>query len=1430
MSRLNDLDNADGTPFPPSRLTCHDDARSYYTFCRATPEDLLSSITNASRPVVLLLGAGDARSIFYTLYRNFDPEFRGRFEGANFIVNENWAVLQARDILLLYLCLQLPHKIECEEGKLLCAAIWAISFCHTLHTPHVEILNNALDVLTKFSSTPDEWASPNNPLGRIVKFTNPKSFHDISRHWKQWSTDRPKNVPTVTKIKDLRTSFLSCLHKMPLVSLVSKYPEQCLTRLLGLSADVIPKKRQTKMADDFVEFLETGTVFVEDMLDLAEDKAGPTTPNVTFFDGTSAVVMNNPFYGLVPFLGFFHSFVFSPSDCHSGNVARSLIDKLPVKDDKFEQHPLVANSVQQLVFWLAASSRALRKLTAQTSPDITFVFECSDPIVFCLRMLRDPEVYTTLFGVPPQFDIIHTFQMIDSISPPDLLLHAAPLLKTDAFMFATSVRYQHLSYTLDRFLGSIFGVHPQIFPVMYGIRCLGVEATYSDCTLPRHVPWSHVKRHDKADSHTFVFKRLSFSPFKVECLQDFDFAPRAVNSCTHAAVYDFPTNIYANMMCMETVVTTLLTFIAQMDEDTPVDRWEFWQEYTSSIKDEVNLFPFHNHLQAIAMLHNLHLHIVVDERDCPLCRYRPLSTYIAQFSVEVTNPNLSPETALAVFLGKSEISLNNFLENAKNTHCVHAITLRRDENERLFLEFFYQRSYAETNYRLTVLRFPPTQSGNGKTNVPSIVYEGWLGEHIIKGSRYNFRPLPPRQRSLSTPFGDMGTNVSECDKIKTIINMDPRLVYKVGLHGLNVSSAKITHWQLRLKCDYWEYDIHYPYTVQFESMRVEFDYKTSTATATAPRDQQAFYEEMPLFVVTSSSRLFLPACPVFPSPSRDYLHLQMNTLENETLRRTLSSVLLPVLRLKHTLRDLFQLVPQCRFIHIHTTSKEDHTPKLQGMLVVHDEVVDLDTRCPAIDLSYCFLEKEEDDRSSAVTTAWTKMTADHMARVLTVDSDLLFFIKKMFGYYANRTHTVFSDNNRTSLCRIKVLRKHNVEGSFTRAVVFPMFGSPDNRFEDQTAVREPEESPVRYIAGMIPQTQDSGYVNRDLRRVIETLRPPSQPKQQDSAGGTSVNVTGTTAFANLGNEALLQLLQGISGSGLITLSSPPIVVGSRTPQERSGKRRGYTKVKDGMRRKSAAATKAAANKTTAPKVRESKEKAREKLREKAREKARKMVNSDDKEEAGTETKDQKTSLKKKESSQETAVATPTTTDTTADTTLKTSSEGAAISIDDGILEDDLEEKSFAKSKHRWNGKDSSRSKGKCTNCGESSEHMKKCAGCGKTRYCSRECQKHHWKQHKPHCTQENSSKMVNGERVGKRDRGSTSDVAKQPMMPVVPPATGQLKCQTCGKTSDTLKRCKCYTVSYCDVQCQRQDWPRHKKTCSAAPNTRVSRLLTSLHV
>jgi tetratricopeptide (TPR) repeat protein len=88
---------------------------------------------------------------------------------------------------------------------------------------------------------------------------------------------------------------------------------------------------------------------------------------------------------------------------------------------------------------------------------------------------------------------------------------------------------------------------------------------------------------------------------------------------------------------------------------------------------------------------------------------------------------------------------------------------------------------------------------------------------------------------------------------------------------------------------------------------------------------------------------------------------------------------------------------------------------------------------------------------------------------------------------------------------------------------------------------------------------------------------------------------------------------------------------------------------------------------------------------------------------------------------------------------------------------------------------------KCSRCGNP-DTTSVCSGCHVQSYCSRECQKADWSEHKKTCEAPSSSLLVT--------------------------------CQNCYTSLKTLRVCsKCKNSYYCSRKCQLQHFSQHKPTC-----------------
>ncbi len=101
----------------------------------------------------------------------------------------------------------------------------------------------------------------------------------------------------------------------------------------------------------------------------------------------------------------------------------------------------------------------------------------------------------------------------------------------------------------------------------------------------------------------------------------------------------------------------------------------------------------------------------------------------------------------------------------------------------------------------------------------------------------------------------------------------------------------------------------------------------------------------------------------------------------------------------------------------------------------------------------------------------------------------------------------------------------------------------------------------------------------------------------------------------------------------------------------------------------------------------------------------------------------------------------------------------------------------------------------CSSCHKQSTSLKACKGCQRAQYCNKDCQTKHWREHKKTCLQY---------------KGTVSSSATSKPQDATP-----THCSSCSKISPSLKKCRCHLVQYCSVECQRNDWPRHRDECTA---------------
>jgi hypothetical protein len=585
--------------FPLSR-EFYEDFTFYYPFGNSPPEDFLLSVSanDCRHPAILSLGCGDLRSPMFTILNNFGLEGEisdSGFSGIRFVLNDRNATILARNILFLYLCMHLPSSGE-EKNRWL-ASVWSLWYNHELQPEHHEMLLSSLQELSRWSVSWQEWSKC--PLGKLVEFASPATFAAVKGVWCKWQSF----TMSVEEMKSKRNDFqfyhmkrIGCKNRE---EGLKKYVE--LNILLQKVFFLHSTETFATIKKEFLEYLRDGFVWAETVLGIPVANS-KTVVNPTLFEHAGGLYTLH--YELTPYKGFILSFLYTHA-----NLGRAEKQLLPVSDAKFQSSPLLANCVQQFTMWLQATANAIKK-----SSSVSFTFILEDCISLCFswtKMLR--------------FDAIYTSNLIDHVSPPALVLNALPLLKPTGTLFTETFPTE----LVDHYLEKNFGFLPELFPVFLGIHCIGHDGHYSPAV--NHDPNPNLfKLIIRSYSTSLIWRNVTSNLLISESIKESQHAVESLlKFCCLKTILSWVdvTGSFESYLCV------LHQFLKRVQFSTPVH--EFLQPLCDSIKKEVCLKPHLIQLQTQSLLHDIHMHLTLAEDDCPVCMGKSLDTYIQQLSLSL---------------------------------------------------------------------------------------------------------------------------------------------------------------------------------------------------------------------------------------------------------------------------------------------------------------------------------------------------------------------------------------------------------------------------------------------------------------------------------------------------------------------------------------------------------------------------------------------------------------------------------------------------------------------------------------------------------------------------------------------------------------------------------------------------------------------------
>ena len=717
------------------------------------------------------------------------------------------------------------------------------------------------------------------------------------------------------------------------------------------------------------------------------------------------------------------AFQFSPKNLKNLNYSDF---SLMVKDDKFTNHPLLANSVQLFSIWV----RSCAEILSQRKHNIFFTFQCSDALEFC-QQLHKPYAH-----LPQQFDAIYSSNLLDYVSPLSLVLLAMPILKSNASLFTTVLSYFSDSNTSTEYLERQFGFKCKYLQLLCGVRCIGYENEYSDTVSIKPVLYSNnVDIALGVHTKLFVWQHATATPLRQVTEKHFTKMWIKLNDSIINLLAFHHDN--KNHNCTGTVIMMLQSFASRFDNDYKCCNYEYWQPLCSLLLKQKPLQCFLMSLQTQALLHGVHLHLLVSQSNCSLCNNQPVLQSIKQISFTVqtklTNVFAPGGKELKFFILVYKCSLigtvdnqfwlsqhPDYLSQTDNLHVIDTIHGNIATDNNLEVSFLSPIDIFQQDYYLSLV----------SSNKDVIVCKEMSSCEVVYKNLYSV------YRSIKSCFCEMNTQFSlgvilqhsgDEHHFETIISLSDQAMASIKNYSL--TTLRYSDSSLRIKSNKLFADISYPYSVQYKKIAIKLSQREKRITVLAYRTCHCVYDEDPVFVVNPENVLSLPAMLISQADAIAFCEGQLIPTLNDYDQSNPGE---DELDLKKSILRLF-MQPETHYCCMDESDKE--ISQVKCLVLILNRVFDLQNKVPALDVLYCH---STGGMSNPVVYLTFKPSLDPFH--IWVNKAETQLSNKILDYFAKCTvATSMPIENET----YKRLVKNDVHHHFSRAVIYPLYPNLD---------------------------------------------------------------------------------------------------------------------------------------------------------------------------------------------------------------------------------------------------------------------------------------------------------------------------------------------------------------------------------------------------
>lgn len=1027
--------------FPLSRYWYYDDFKFYYAYGNTPAEDFLQNCTGIKKPSILSLGCGDIRSYFYTFWKNFDFSISSaprKFHGVHFVLNDCSSSVLARNILFLYLCYQLP-KDKDKKKKWLCA-MWAIWYCHELYPQHQRIFDSSLKSLLKYSGSLKLWGSETNPLKDLVKFTSSVTLAKISQVWVMW-LERNLMVKSVEEMHSSRLAELRAHGEMFNLEQEAKSFARYSTVIFSDDMKIVTSTAKfDAQVTEAKNYKLYGNCYAENVLDevLPSDS---TSVNLTLYERPDGVYTLH--YGSLPYKGYYHTVEFCPDSLDLAGTSKGLCDSMLVQSKSFIQYPFLANSVQQFSMWVQSSNKTFHDKNASVS----FTFNNQHALSFCCELQSSDR--DTLNCNGNQFDLIYTSNLIDHLSPANVVLSTRPLLKPDGLLFTNTLLYKRFSKTVEEYLQLCFGFDCKFLPVILGIRCINHEGIdYSSPVMIEPTPMEigHISVQVQQQPRLLIWKKVASQPFifsQLPLLKPAQNVTNALFNSMQSLVYTLLAESSSglpvlNNNCIETAMLVLETFMSFIDVSAS-NCYQFWEPLSSALSSCTRIKPFLHGLQVQLLLHQLHMHLTVDEKDCPVCNATNLEQQIGLFSADIPVPvphDLSNFLFIIHHFSSSNMQfLCNEADSGNDVHIIDSIEGSMTNNT-LRLRFFAPLKFVAHDYNITL---GSSWMSRKKNYFHTILSTRSIRDFQVKFIHFKFTKfdhiLSQSESDTCDALGILTSHICDGVGVDFEITLSDPAVVALALNGLH--TEKISSSVIQLSCGRYVINLRCVYPIKYDEINIKVIKRCKMIKIFCPRQGYQFEEENSVFISSPDHQLSFSSQKMSESFMISHSGLQMTQKDLQVIKKP-AHLKPPLLNVKETLMFFFQCHEEIYF-HL----KNPHKVFI-GMVLVNRCMLDYQHKAPAVDAAFCFLEDHDFSKNINIHDSWFSLLKKFKTiRDIFIDDAEYHKLKKVVLYLAKRTNGTCKSAGKHS--KYHVLCRDKVDSCFIRAVVYLLYCDPDHK-------------------------------------------------------------------------------------------------------------------------------------------------------------------------------------------------------------------------------------------------------------------------------------------------------------------------------------------------------------------------------------------------